>query len=151
PFCADPAPCVLCELEAGDSHYQLPLGYLSMAEADQNAGQAAAAFAVARLRRGPRSGLLTDAATLAGFTRQVLAAMGQGHGLGSGSQQIAVLPAPDLDAEDLAEEEIHALPAGHSTTAVLIGERMMLKIIRNVMPGVHPETEIGRFLARRQS
>ncbi len=150
PFCADPAPCVLCELEAGDSHYQLPLGYLSMEEADQNAGQAAAAFAVARLRRGPRLGLLTDAATLAGFTRQVLAAMGQGQVLDTGSQQIAFLPAPDLDSEDLAEEEIQALTAEQSNTSVLIGERMMLKIIRKVMPGVHPETEMGRFLTRRQ-
>src|SRR5690606_1788230 len=113
-------------------------------------GQAAAAFAVARLRRGPRLGLLTDAATLTGFTRQALAAMRQGQVLDTGSQQIAFLPVPDLDFEDLAEEEIQALTAEQSNTSVLIGERMMLKIIRKVMPGVHPETEMGPLLTRRQ-
>src|SRR5690554_3655786 len=72
PFCTDPAPCVLCELVAGDEHYQLPLGYLSLADANEASGQTPAAFALARLRRGPRLGLLTDASTLPEFARQVL-------------------------------------------------------------------------------
>src|SRR5690554_3642173 len=83
PFCADPAPCVLCELQVGDSLYQLPLGYLPMAQAADSSAHGAVSFAVARLRRGPRLGLLTDAATLADFSRHVLAGLRAGQVLDS--------------------------------------------------------------------
>ncbi|GGI92298.1 hypothetical protein GCM10009083_06040 [Halopseudomonas pertucinogena] len=151
PFCSEPAPCVLCELQSGDDLYQLPLGFLSMAEASEPAGQAAAAFAVARLRRGARLGLLTDAATLAGFTRHLLASLRRAEVLQAPGQQLRFQPEPGLAAlEPVEDEDIHPMTAEQSNTSILIGERMMLKIIRRVMPGIHPEIEIGRFLTQRQ-
>src|SRR5690606_12295619 len=125
PFCADPAPCVLCELQVGDALYQLPLGYLPMEQAAENSAHVAAAFAVARLRRGPRLGLLTDAATLADFTRPILAGLRAGQVLGS-DQQIRFLPAAGLLAQEpVPEEEIQPITAEQSNTSILIGERML--------------------------
>lgn len=151
PFCSDPAPCALCELVVGGEHYQLPLGFLSMADAGEASGQAAAAFALARLRRGARLGLLTDAAMLPEFTRHVLASLRRAQVLDAPGQQIHFLPTQGLlGMEVMDDEEVQPLTAEQSNTSILIGQRMMLKIIRQVRPGVHPEIEMGAFLTERQ-
>ena len=134
----------------GEGHYQLPLGYLSLADAETAGNQAPAALALARLRRGPRLGLLTDASSLPGFTRQVLASLRAEQVLQAPGQQIHFLPNKGLQAmEVIADEEVQPASVEQSNTSILIGERMMLKVIRQVMPGVHPEIEIGAFLTER--
>jgi len=151
PFCEDNEPCVLCELAVGQEHYQLPLGYLPSTDSSDSHGQAPAAFALARLRRGPRLGLLTDASTLPGFTRRVLDSLRQGRVLPAQGQEVHFIPGPGLfQLEELPNEEIQAVTVEQSNTSILIGERMMLKIIRRVMPGVHPEIEMGGFLTERE-
>ena len=150
PFCQEPAPCVLCEAVVGEAHYQLPLGYLSLAEVDAASSQAPAALALARLRRGPRLGLLTDASTLPEFARHVLSSLRAEQVLQAPGQQIHFLPALGLqDMEEIADEEVQPVAVEQSNTSILVGERMMLKVIRQVMPGVHPEIEIGAFLTER--
>src|SRR5690606_4852662 len=47
------------------------------------------------------------------------------------------------------DEIIELVSAEQSNSSVLIGERMMLKLLRRVMPGIHPETEMGGFLTER--
>ena len=149
PFCEDSEPCVLCEVAVGQEHYQLPLGYLPSTGSSES--PAPAAFALARLRRGPRLGLLTDASTLPGFTRRVLGSLREGRVLPAQGQEVHFIPGPGLFRhEEQPDEEIQAVTAEQSNTSVLIGERMMLKIIRRVMPGVHPEIEMGGFLTQRE-
>ena len=151
PFCHEPAPCVLCELKIGDEHYQLPLGYLSLSDANEASGQTPAAFALARLRRGARLGLLTDASTLPEFASHVLTNMRAGKVLDAPGQQIHFLPGRGLlGMEEVADEEVQPVTVEQSNTSILIGERMMLKVIRQVMPGVHPEIEMGTFLTERE-
>ena len=151
PFCSEPAPCVLSELVIGDQHYQLPLGYLSLEEAEEAAGQAPAAFALARLRRGARLGLLTDAATLPDFARQVLSGLRAGRVLEGSGQQIHFIPGSGLaDLQEITLEDVQPVTAEQSNTSIRMGEEMMLKIIRQVRPGVHPEIEMGAFLTERQ-
>ena len=151
PFCEQSEPCVLCEVAVGDEHYQLPLGYLQSTDAPELSDQTAAAFALARLRRGPRLGLLTDASTLPGFTRKVLSSLRQSAVLPAQGGEIQFLPGPKLlSLEEHPEEDIQALAVEQSNTSILIGERMMLKVIRRVMPGAHPEIEMGGFLTERE-
>src|SRR5690606_36403931 len=65
-------------------------------------------------------------------------------------QQIRFLPAAGLLAQEpVPEEEIQPITAEQSNTSILIGERMLLKVIRKVMPGTHPEIEMGRFHTER--
>ena len=41
------------------------------------------------------------------------------------------------------------LSAEQSNTSIVIDERLVLKLIRRILPGVHPEAEMGRYLALR--
>ena len=151
PFCEQSEPCVLCEVTVGDAHYQLPLGYLRNADISDMSGQTAAAFALARLRRGPRLGLLTDAAMLAGFTRKVIDNMRGDQVVREQGVEIRFSGGAKLEQQEVRpEEEVLPLAVEQSNTSVLIGERMMLKVIRRVMPGVHPEIEMGGFLTERE-
>ncbi|TKA90705.1 maltose alpha-D-glucosyltransferase [Halopseudomonas bauzanensis] len=151
PFCEQSEPCVLCEVTVGDAHYQLPLGYLRNTDTSDMFGQTAAAFALARLRRGPRLGLLTDATMLPGFTRKVIDNMRRHQVVYEQGVEIRFSAGAKLaQQEERPDEEILPLAVEQSNTSVLIGERMMLKVIRRVMPGVHPEIEMGRFLTERE-
>ncbi|HIZ52045.1 MAG TPA: maltose alpha-D-glucosyltransferase [Candidatus Pseudomonas excrementavium] len=151
PFCEQSEPCVLCEITVGDAHYQLPLGYLRNADIADMSGQTAAAFALARLRRGPRLGLLTDAAMLPGFTRRVIDNMRRDQVVQEQGVEIRFSGGVKLEQQEARpEEEVLPLAVEQSNTSVLIGERMMLKVIRRVMPGVHPEIEMGGFLTARE-
>ena len=150
PFCEQGEPCVLCEIAVGDQHYQIPLGYLPEDASSDPAGHAAA-LALARLRRGPKLGLLTDAAMLPGFTRKVIDSLRQNQAWAEQGQQIRFIAGPKLaELEHRPDEEILPLAVEQSNSSVLIGERMMLKVIRRVMPGVHPEIEMGSFLTERE-
>ena len=40
------------------------------------------------------------------------------------------------------------LPGVHSNSAIAIGGRYLLKLFRRIEPGINPDVEIGRFLAR---
>src|SRR5690606_11183308 len=51
--------------------------------------------------------------------------------------------------EDKPTDEVHALSAEQSNTSVVIGESMVLKVIRRVVEGIHPESEIGRYLTEQ--
>lgn len=134
--------------EGNTDDYQLPMGFIDEQQASSGAGQAAA-LAMARLRRFDRVGLLTDAVALDRFTRRVLSKLRSGEVIKSDDQEIQFLPAALLqDIEDRPEEEIHLSSAEQSNTSLIIGERMMLKVIRRVMPGIHPETEVGGYLTQ---
>ena len=129
-------------------NYQLPMGFIDEQQANSGAGQAAA-LAMARLRRFDRVGLLTDAVTLERFTRRVLSNLRSSEVIKSEDQEIQFLPGPLLaEMEDQPEEEIHLSSAEQSNSSLIIGERMMLKVIRRVMPGIHPETEVGGYLTQ---
>jgi trehalose synthase-fused probable maltokinase len=46
------------------------------------------------------------------------------------------------------QAEVERLPAVHSNSALTLGGRYLLKLFRRVEPGINPDVEIGRFLAR---
>ena len=103
-------------------------------------------LALARVRRHRRMGFLTDAFAVDALPAAVLASLAAGRAepLSDGelrwvatSQQI---PTPPRDAE------IHRLSAEQSNTSLILGEITILKILRRVQAGRHPQTEMTRYL-----
>jgi maltose alpha-D-glucosyltransferase/alpha-amylase len=104
--------------------------------------------AIARVRRGPRLGVLYDAladeslaCALVRFMREdreVFTATGERLVFSS------TLAFESVAGAELAE--VYRLAQEHSNTSVVLGEAMVLKAYRQVHPGVQPELEIGRYL-----
>jgi maltose alpha-D-glucosyltransferase / alpha-amylase len=105
-------------------------------------------YAVSRVRRGARMGLLFGAASSPDFGLAVVDAMRAGAERptdAGGCIRFAGTSA--LAAEpDVAVEEVRRLPTEQSNTSIIFGQSMILKLYRRLQPGIHPEIEVGRFL-----
>ena len=105
-------------------------------------------FAVSRLRRGARMGLLLDADASPDFAHALLNALRRGdiirtqHG-----NEIRFSPSPLLAEEPAIDvDNIRRMGAEQSNSSINLDDRMALKIYRRLQPGANPEVEIGRFL-----
>ncbi len=134
------------EVRSGDQveHYQLPLSYVAENTPGSTVPQQ---LALARLRRGREVGLLTDAFTLGEFSHQVVRYLREGQVLSQAGSELQFLPTPQLnEIAENPDEEIKLVSAEQSNSSALIGDSMVLKLVRRVMPGIHPETEMGGYL-----
>ncbi|OZI61081.1 maltose alpha-D-glucosyltransferase [Bordetella genomosp. 11] len=110
-------------------------------------------YALARVRRAAEMGMLTDAYTLPSFI----------HALVRGMRQRLELPVmranppcvlhfkgePGLDELDLPPDaEVTWFTGEQSNSSMTIGGVAMLKLIRHIVPGVHPEAEMTRRLTQ---
>ncbi|AWN52336.1 maltose alpha-D-glucosyltransferase [Methylobacterium sp. 17Sr1-1] len=103
--------------------------------------------AVARVRRGPRMGLLYGAASSADFALAMVDAMRHGREIASEKGSIRFTATSLFDPElELDPADIRRLSAEQSNTSIAFGSRLMLKLLRRLQPGAHPEVEVGRFL-----
>lgn len=128
-------------------HYQLPLGFLAEADFGTALPQQ---LAIARVRRGPEVGLLTDAFALESFVLAVIQGLRDEQVLSYGDGEIRFLPLPQLAEVELpADVEVRYSSAEQSNSSAIIGSDMMIKLLRRVSPGVHPELEMGRFLTEQ--
>jgi maltose alpha-D-glucosyltransferase/alpha-amylase len=136
-------PLLLTEVEAGGARWALPLARVGMEEEGKTAGQ----LALARLRRGPQVGLLTDAAAVDDFARTVLAACREGRRVPTAEGEIRFEGTPALAALDLPEHPaVRRIGAEQSNSSVILNEAVVLKLFRRVLPGLHPEAEMARHL-----
>ncbi len=107
-------------------------------------------YAVAKLRRRSRVGVLFDAMADEGFCRSLLAAMGEEREAAMGEGTVRFTRTGSFEAllGDEEVEEIGVRRAGveQSNTSVILGERMVLKAYRRLHEGTNPELEIGRHL-----
>ncbi len=104
---------------------------------------------MARLRRGRRVGMLTDALSLPRFSRAVLQLLRQGAILAGPGGEVQFVPQPGLAGLELAEDApVRVLAADQSNTSALLGDGLLLKVLRRVSPGLHPEAELGAYLSR---
>jgi maltose alpha-D-glucosyltransferase / alpha-amylase len=105
-------------------------------------------FAVARVRRGPRMGLLYGAASSPDFGIAVVDAMRRGLERPTDEGGVIRFSATPLLAErsDVEPDAVRRLGGEQSNTSVVLGESMVLKLYRRLQPGTHPEVEVGRFL-----
>ena len=141
----------LCELEVlgndGPAHYQLPLAFLGDGQAGTSLAQR---LALGRLRRRQRVGLLTDAVSLPGFTHDVLQALRAQREMNWRHTRLIFHGTAKLaELEVIEDEPIEPMTAEQSNSSVLIGERMVLKVIRRIRPGIHPEAEMGGYLTEQ--
>lgn len=82
--------------------------------------------------------------------RALLDIIRDGKSLPSASGQLVGERIRARGADELPEKpEIRRLQVEQSNTSVVLGEKVILKIIRKLEPGVNPEHEVGRFLAMR--
>ncbi|MGC2024293.1 alpha-glucosidase C-terminal domain-containing protein, partial [Bradyrhizobium sp.] len=106
-------------------------------------------LALARVRQHRRMGFLTDAFAVDALPAAVLASLATGR----------VDPLPDGELRWLATSqaipsappgmEIRRLSAEQSNTSLILGDIAVLKILRRVQAGRHPQTEMTRHLTEQ--
>ena len=108
------------------------------------------ANAVAAVRRGSRVGTLVDASGDQDFVALLLQAIHSGAAIAQGERSLdcrptsafAQMPPPTVEKITVPSHE-------QSNTTILVDGQYVLKILRKVSPGVHPEIEVGRFLVEQ--
>lgn len=142
---------LLCELHEGEGdsiiRYQLPLAIVPERSAHIDMPQK---LAMARVRHGAKIDLLTDAISLPAFSQEVLRLILDEAELTGPQGKILFRPHGDIAVEtEWSDDEVKLISAEQSNSSARIGDKLMIKLIRRVFPGIHPEVEMGRFLARQ--
>lgn len=128
--------------DRGTATYALPLG---IAWEGAQHGPFASNLAIARVRRGRTVGLLTDGFALGAFACSVLTGLRDDATVATegGELRFRHLPAfdlaPDADPEWIAAEQ--------SNSTMILGRTAVLKLLRKLQPGIHPDVEMVTYLA----
>ncbi|HEY8605494.1 MAG TPA: maltose alpha-D-glucosyltransferase [Noviherbaspirillum sp.] len=141
-------PTMLAEIEAhtdaGINRYLLPLGFI---REEDIVTALPHQLALARVRRGRNVGLLTDAFVLDSFAYAVIELLRARARVPSSDGEVHFIPTPALDAIDTGPDPaIRRMSAEQSNSSMVLADCMVLKVIRRILPGVHPEAEMGRYL-----
>ena len=118
---------------------------------DEATGNLPSQLALARVRRGPRVGLLTDGFAMDSFARSFMRCLRETAVLPiTGGGTLEFRPTSLMQSLDLPDDaEIRRLSAEQSNSSLIIGDAVVMKVVRRVGPGIHPEGEITRFLTER--
>ncbi|AOE64998.1 maltose alpha-D-glucosyltransferase [Pseudomonas corrugata] len=141
-------PVLLSEIDVTSGgqtlRYQLPFGLLAE---DQVGAALPQQLALSRVRRVRQVGLITDAFSLESFIRAVLNSMQAATVLPCTDGELRFEPTEGLAALNLgAEPQVRYLSAEQSNSSVVVGGSLVLKLIRKVASGVHPELEMSAYL-----
>jgi maltose alpha-D-glucosyltransferase / alpha-amylase len=130
-----------------EERYGLPLAGV---EDLDGIGPLPAQLALTRLRQGRRVGFLTDAFADDRMPGAVLAALREGAALTTEVGEIRFRGTPALEALALPENlEVRRLSAEQSNSSIILGEAAVLKVLRRIAPGIHPEAEVTRHLTEQ--
>ena len=120
--------------------YQLPLG---LAWDDEQASPLIEQLAVARVEHEGRLGYLTDAFALDILPLGLMAALHENAATGA----VHCTATPALAQVTLPENlTIRRISAEQSNSSLILGNAVIMKIIRRVMQGINPEVEMLRYL-----
>ncbi|MBX4958705.1 maltose alpha-D-glucosyltransferase [Rhizobium lentis] len=141
---------VLGELEAvlpnHSEPYQLPL---TIAWDDAQPTALTQQLALARVRQGRRVGFLTDGFAVESMARGVLRGLADRSRITGRTGTLEFLGTERLDRLAITDDlPVHWLSAEQSNSSLIVGDVAMIKLIRHIFPGVHPEVEMTRFLTR---
>ncbi|PMS17708.1 maltose alpha-D-glucosyltransferase [Trinickia dabaoshanensis] len=106
-------------------------------------------LALARVRRGRNIGHLTDAFSLPLFAHAVLHKLREQAAIPTVQKsEIRFVPtARFAELDDLGDTpEIRWISAEQSNSSLIVGERAVLKLVRRLIGGIHPEAEMSRRL-----
>jgi maltose alpha-D-glucosyltransferase/alpha-amylase len=108
-------------------------------------------LALARVRRGRRLGLLTDAFALPSFARQFATCLAASKEFTYADGVVRFNPTETGRAqlEAIPDAEVNWLAAEQSNSSLTVGDAAMLKIYRRISAGEHPEAEMGRYLTEQ--
>jgi len=139
----------LC-VKVGDQtdRYALPL---TVAWEDQPPHPFEAPLALARVRKGRRVGLLTDAFASPVLPRAIIRGMKTGRvvELADGGKLVC-RPTRAIEDLDIADDIAIEWPGAEQTNSTLLVDRQaVMKLFRKLTPGVHPEAEMSRVLTDR--
>ena len=135
---------ILIEISGGIERYLLPLGIVWE---DQATGSLSHQLALARVRQGRRIGLLTDAFAIDAFSYAVMSSLRDANKAVLPGGEINFLPTPRLATHhSFPDADIRRLSAEQSNSSLVFGDSIVLKFVRHIVPGVHPEGEMLRFL-----
>jgi maltose alpha-D-glucosyltransferase/alpha-amylase len=107
---------------------------------------------VAAVRRGPREGTLLDAAAEPDFIALLLNAIHSGGTIEADGRRLECTPTTAFT--EMAAPQVDKVAAPNreqSNTTVIVDATCVLKILRKINRGIHPEIEIGRFLLEHTS
>jgi maltose alpha-D-glucosyltransferase/alpha-amylase len=143
-------PAMLAEIdiktERGHDRYLLPLGYIREEDIVTALPQQ---LALARVRRGRTVGFLTDAFALDSFVYVILDLLRAQATLPSDDGEVRFIPTDELAKLELsADPAIRRMSAEQSNSSLVIEDLAVLKVIRHVSSGIHPEAEMGRYLTQ---
>ncbi|MGE5547769.1 MAG: maltose alpha-D-glucosyltransferase [Solirubrobacterales bacterium] len=128
--------------DGGMSVYQLPL---STRWGEEHSGPHG--LELARLRRGPQVGVLTDAYCEDEFVLAVVEAIREQARLPGQDGTVAGHATRALAEVDLPEGPVvRRLTAEQTNSSAVIGDAVMLKLLRRPVEGANPEVEMGRYL-----
>lgn len=137
---------LLTEIEvttaSGTAVYTLPLG---IAWEGAPAGAFASNLAMARVRRGRSVGLLTDGFATASFAHSILTGLRDDVSISLEDGEIRFEKNEGFDLGPDAEPEWIAAEQSNST--LIVGRSAVLKLLRKIQPGIHPDLEMVRYLA----
>ncbi len=138
----------LCVDNGGQvDRYLLPLGLLPETSVISALPQQ---LALARVRRGAKVSLLTDAVTIDALARALLSMLRSETRMELPHGELRFLPTPALLAMEIPENaEIRRLSVEQSNTSLVVGDHAMVKLYRRLTRGEHPEAEMGLALAER--
>jgi maltose alpha-D-glucosyltransferase/alpha-amylase len=143
---------VIAEVEVGfdDGKERFGLPCATVDEADTVA-PLPFQLALARFRHGRRVGFITDAFASDAFAHGIVAALRTGatipadHDAGT----LRFVPTPLLEQISLPRDaEIRRFSAEQSNSSLVIGDSVVIKLIRRLVPGIHPEVEMTRYLTQ---
>ena len=123
--------------------------FLPLALAWEDAAHDIATEAVlARIQTDARSGWLYDALAAPSFSRALVTAIGERTAIAFGAGQIQGVPTAAYARlrGTAALTEVKNPKVSGSNTALILDDRLFLKIYRRLHVGINPEVEIGRFL-----
>ncbi|WP_291296733.1 maltose alpha-D-glucosyltransferase [Elioraea sp.] len=141
---------VLVELagERAGEQYFLPLALVF--DGDERANALAAQLALARARRGRRVGLVTDGFAIDAFAHSMVAALAEGRVIVDEAGEVRFRPAPGLAAALPGEgAAVHRVGLALTQSSLLVGETIVLKLVRRSRPGSHPEIAMIRHLTEK--
>ena len=127
--------------------YALPMG---ICREEATTGPLAQQLALTRVRRGPDVGYLTDAFALDAFTREMMRGMRAQSTVPFDGGELEFRKTLRLDDIDLPEESpIHRLSAEQSNSTLIVNDEVVIKVVRKVLAGIHPEAEMTGYLTER--
>ncbi|MBS0643280.1 MAG: maltose alpha-D-glucosyltransferase [Proteobacteria bacterium] len=135
------------ETASGSARWLLPVGIVWE---ENNLPPLQVQLGLARVRRGARVGLLTDAFTFPQFAIGVLSALAQRDCIATDHGVIQCEPTSRMAEVSVPPgTEMHWISAEQSNSSVVVGDVAILKLFRRVSDGPHPEAEMGRYLTEQ--